>query len=777
MNTTDFGQLIKAHPEILDSPKTFAAFLRDIYPTEKGNVNLMITTYNAGVVSMLRSSALDSLLTSRIMTLLMDDYSISKERARWAAELWISAYAFSIGRTAQVEPQRMAATQGRTSVRPTASAPVQKTSPSGSNRDRKPVADFFTKIVGVTHNNTGTNTENRQIIIQELKSRGQLEPGQALTLELDTENRWSENAVKVIAPDGRQLGYLSQTVADKNAPQMRDGYEYQAFVSAVTGGENGFVYGVNIRITAYSSASPSPIQKAEKEINSAIHTARNSDITQITTKNKISPILLPPTTLNPQEIVQKKLSTIHLHKIETCTGFEKHQVFPRYQRFVKKFQFADGYIGTDSHRLYFFSIESKSVQQITKNEEYLVDFDIRENSIYTILTFYDTDSKQEKYCIKKFVFQKDLSVSQQTLLSKDLISLSPKVDSLGGTLRIRGNGLLIQLYTYSEMESLSNYLLDFDLETESMKTSHIFNDFVIKEFDVLNNQIWAIALCTDKSQKDEMVLLCLDHNDNLSKVSTLNNSCYDLCLESPGFISPHTNYNILINLCCLDDRKIVFQQCAVKDLKDEYKYVYNTCLEEKAYLLNGFFVSFIQYGPGGTPEDPVPDVDTQIFMSHFTDPDLCLVSSLRGEQVDNYCVVDQYLFLSCSNNYNFEVNLYMVDLSLGNNPIAILENEEYLRSNGDVTSVSTNPEHENARQKLSQYSLYIDNYGSCQIINCARRVSDIITVLFLNGQTRTFSTSILGKTAKVENDPNGKLTAELISLVNETLEYPEYLNT
>ena len=270
MNAADLGQLLKEHPEMLDDGKKFAAILRDVYPSEKGNVNQMIIAYNAGVVSMLRKSDLDSLLTSRIMRLLMDDYGIAEERARWAAELWISAYAFSMGQTVQVEPQRMAATQSQTSARPAASAPVQRTSSGGSGRDRKPVADFFTKIVGVTHNNTGANTENRQAIIQELKSRGQLEPGQALTLELDTENRWSENAVKVIAPDGRQLGYLSQTVADKNAPQMRDGYEYQAFVSAVTGGENGFVYGVNIRIVVYPPATnpvpPKPTQTQRPEV-------------------------------------------------------------------------------------------------------------------------------------------------------------------------------------------------------------------------------------------------------------------------------------------------------------------------------------------------------------------------------------------------------------------------------------------------------------------------------------------------------------------------------
>ena len=94
MDAKDFGQLLKDHPEMLDDPKKFAAILRDIYPSEKGNVNLIITACNAGVVSMLRKSELDSLLTTRIINLLMDDYAIAEEKARWAAELWTDAYYF-----------------------------------------------------------------------------------------------------------------------------------------------------------------------------------------------------------------------------------------------------------------------------------------------------------------------------------------------------------------------------------------------------------------------------------------------------------------------------------------------------------------------------------------------------------------------------------------------------------------------------------------------------------------------------------------------------------
>lgn len=94
MDAKDFGQLLKDHPEMLDDPKKFAAILRDIYPREKGNVNLIITACNAGVVSMLRKSALDDLLIARIMNVLMNDYGIAEEKARWTAELWNDGYSF-----------------------------------------------------------------------------------------------------------------------------------------------------------------------------------------------------------------------------------------------------------------------------------------------------------------------------------------------------------------------------------------------------------------------------------------------------------------------------------------------------------------------------------------------------------------------------------------------------------------------------------------------------------------------------------------------------------
>jgi len=279
MNTADFRQLITSHPEILDNPKVFAAFLRDVYPTEKGSVNLMITAFNAGVVSILRSGVPASLLSARITSLLMDDYSIAEEKARWAADLWINAYAVNGESEHPTQHPQISVQKPKT-----VTVPIQKATSNNASVPGKQISDFFTKVVGVTHNNLGSNTENRQDIIRDLLRKGLLNPGQALTLELDSDNRFSENAVKVIAPDGRQLGFLSQSVADSTAPKMRDGFDFQVSVSQVTGGAVGYSYGVNIHIIVFESVqlsqsvmSKSPKQPSKQNLKNLILSATHED--------------------------------------------------------------------------------------------------------------------------------------------------------------------------------------------------------------------------------------------------------------------------------------------------------------------------------------------------------------------------------------------------------------------------------------------------------------------------------------------------------------------
>lgn len=136
---------------------------------------------------------------------------------------------------------------------------------------------FFTKIAGVTFNNTGENIENRQNIIRDLSQRGLLNPGQQLSLALDANNPYDPNAVKVIGPDGRQLGYLPRNVASDISGKMKKGITYRVLVTTVTGGENGYNYGVNIEITELL-----PVHSKVTTKESAIGKSKNQDVFPIT---------------------------------------------------------------------------------------------------------------------------------------------------------------------------------------------------------------------------------------------------------------------------------------------------------------------------------------------------------------------------------------------------------------------------------------------------------------------------------------------------------------
>ena len=108
--------------------------------------------------------------------------------------------------------------------------------------------EFYTKVAGVTFNNEGENTQNRQRIIAELARKGSLKDGTELTLRRDPFNRYDTNAVAVLAPDGRQLGFLPREIAAKVSYNMMHGFYYKAYVSSVTGGNADSVYGINLRI-------------------------------------------------------------------------------------------------------------------------------------------------------------------------------------------------------------------------------------------------------------------------------------------------------------------------------------------------------------------------------------------------------------------------------------------------------------------------------------------------------------------------------------------------
>lgn len=107
---------------------------------------------------------------------------------------------------------------------------------------------LYTKICGVTFNNEGDNTQNRQYIIRQLYRNEELEPNTVLTLKCEPFNKYDSHAVAVFAPDGRQLGYLSKELAYPVFENINKGITYKVTVSSVTGGDINSNYGVNIKL-------------------------------------------------------------------------------------------------------------------------------------------------------------------------------------------------------------------------------------------------------------------------------------------------------------------------------------------------------------------------------------------------------------------------------------------------------------------------------------------------------------------------------------------------
>lgn len=105
--------------------------------------------------------------------------------------------------------------------------------------------EFYAKIAGVTF-------DNRQRLIWRLKREGKLEEGTELILNREPNNPYDRNAVAVLTVDGDHLGYLPKdTVACKLAPKMDNGERYVAYVTAVTGGDVGNAFGINIKIQSF----------------------------------------------------------------------------------------------------------------------------------------------------------------------------------------------------------------------------------------------------------------------------------------------------------------------------------------------------------------------------------------------------------------------------------------------------------------------------------------------------------------------------------------------
>ena len=114
---------------------------------------------------------------------------------------------------------------------------------------------MITRIKGVSFNNINPPDEYRQDIIEELLQKGLLQRGTELVLQRQPDNPYDSNAIAIFSQGGKQLGYVDRNLASVYAEIMDKGYGVKAYVNNVLGGEDEYLYGVEIKIQIYINIS------------------------------------------------------------------------------------------------------------------------------------------------------------------------------------------------------------------------------------------------------------------------------------------------------------------------------------------------------------------------------------------------------------------------------------------------------------------------------------------------------------------------------------------
>ena len=85
--------MLTRHQASLDDRKKFTALVKDLFPDQAKNVNLLLMAYNMGIAQDIQSvSHINNTFAFRYVKQLMDDFGMSRVNADWIVSVWCSCY-------------------------------------------------------------------------------------------------------------------------------------------------------------------------------------------------------------------------------------------------------------------------------------------------------------------------------------------------------------------------------------------------------------------------------------------------------------------------------------------------------------------------------------------------------------------------------------------------------------------------------------------------------------------------------------------------------------
>lgn len=92
-----FENMILEYEQALSEHRVFAGLMKDLFPGEEMEANLLILSYDLGIVSALQGvTEIDSTFAFRYISRLQKEYGIGKENAEWAISAWCVYYGKNI---------------------------------------------------------------------------------------------------------------------------------------------------------------------------------------------------------------------------------------------------------------------------------------------------------------------------------------------------------------------------------------------------------------------------------------------------------------------------------------------------------------------------------------------------------------------------------------------------------------------------------------------------------------------------------------------------------
>lgn len=156
----DFEEMLRKYATALDDKKKFTALVKDLFPDQAKNVNLLLMAYNMGIAQDIQNTTrINNAFAYRYVKRLMDEFGLSRVNADWSVSVWCSCYGDKvIGKTCEISVQE----QG--------TGPAIKEDQAASGTQYGDLFDYCRSRQGAGLAVTGFRGANKRTIIFQNKS-------------------------------------------------------------------------------------------------------------------------------------------------------------------------------------------------------------------------------------------------------------------------------------------------------------------------------------------------------------------------------------------------------------------------------------------------------------------------------------------------------------------------------------------------------------------------------------------------------------------------------